>query len=254
MQIVNTHYVPLQPPYPVIYCNGEVGMQTATLIVVEGPDATDSRHLAGRRYVYQIKTHSHPVVSYGNKNAGVISPNLAPNVWSEGVVWEHVELHDVLTLCHAPSGIPHNPATKNEPGNYPWIHFSAEQNIQQRLLSLVSQERLRDLFAGQQRFSLARVVQALSRIIPADLSIANPEPKGSLILLKGGLRPGESSITSNHIMGISGLFVAVKMQVEDYLNAVSAKRDKVQIEFKCRDEELQPLIDRLNADYYKPMP
>jgi hypothetical protein len=29
-QIINSHYVPLQPPYPIIYCNGEVGNGKST--------------------------------------------------------------------------------------------------------------------------------------------------------------------------------------------------------------------------------
>ena len=72
-------------------------------------------------------------------------------------------------------------------------------------------------------------------------------------------------ISSNFINNLPGFFIAikqedtldanveaVKMQVEDYLNAVSANREKVHIEFRCQDEELQPLIDRLNSDYCKP--
>ena len=41
-KIANSHYVPLQPPYPVIYCNNEVGIQIATLIVVTEPQMTAS--------------------------------------------------------------------------------------------------------------------------------------------------------------------------------------------------------------------
>ncbi|MCR4836114.1 MAG: hypothetical protein K5899_06995 [Bacteroidaceae bacterium] len=261
--IVNSHYVPLQPPYPVIYYNGEVGMQIGTLIVVEGLDPSRPHPYGNREAPYAIRTHSHPVVSYGNKQTGLITPNVEPNDWSEGVVWDNVQLRDVTVLCHAPNGTPGS-SSQNAQGNEPWVHFVAAQNIPQRLYGIVAQERLRNLFSNQQRFSLTNVVRSLARIIPADLAIGIPEPNGSLMLLKGGLRPGENSITSNHIMNLPGFFIAVKMedsleanleavkmQIEDYLNAVSAKREKVHIEFKCRDEELQSLIDCLNAEYCK---
>ena len=264
-KIINSHYVPLQPPYPIIYCNGEIGMQIATLIVLEGRDPSEPHPYGNRQAPYFIRSHSHPVVSYGNKQTAIVDPNVEPNDWSEGIVWDHVELRDVMTLSHAPNGVPNDPSTMNVPGNSHWIHFSAGQNLNRRLTSLVPQERLRDLFRGQSRFSFTKLVRSLQRLIPADLSINNSEPNGSLTLLKGGLRPGESSITSNFINNLPGFFIAIKqedtldanveaikMQVEDYLNAVSANRDKVHIEFKCQDEELQPLIDRLNSDYCKP--
>ena len=259
--IVNSHYVALQPPFPVIYCNGEVGMQIGTLIVIEGAAPGETQRWGNR---YSIRSHSHPVVSYGNKSAGIISAGIQPNDWSEGVVWEHVELRDVTVLCHAPNGVPNDSPTADVPGNGKWVHLSAMKSVQARLPGLVTQERIRDLMAGQQRFSLTSIVRSLARIMPADLPVFNFEPKGSLMLLKGGLRPGEHSITSNHIMGLPFFFIAVKMgdtldatleavkmQVEDYLNAVSARREKVQIEFKCRDEELKPLVERLNADYFQ---
>ena len=264
-QIINSPYVPLQPPYPIIYCNGEVGMQIATLIVLEKPDIQEL-YPFGNKSAYYIISHSHPVVSYGNKQTAIVDPNVEPNDWSEGIVWEHVELRDVMTLCHAPNGVPNDPATENVLGNSHWVHFSANQNLSHRLGSLVPQERWRNLFGGQSSFSLTKLAHSLSRLVPADFSMINEEPRGSLYLLKGGLRPGENSITSNHIMNLPCFFIAikqektldanveaVKIQVEDYLNAVSANRNKVHIEFKCRDEELQPLIDRLNAEYCKPI-
>ena len=211
-QIINSHYVPLQPPYPIIYCKGEVGMQIATLIVLEGRDPSEHHPYGNRLAPYFIRSHSHPVVSYGNKQTGIIDSNVEPNDWSEGIVWDHVELRDVMTLCHAPNGVPNDPATANAPGNSHWVHFSANQNIYRRLASLVPQERLRDLFRGQSRFSLTKVVNSLRRLIPADLSIANLEPNGNLILQKGGLRPGENSITSNRIMNLPGFFIAIKQK------------------------------------------
>ena len=64
--IVNSHYVPLQPPYPVISCNGEVAMQTGTLIVVEDHNPSVPSLSNNKEAPYAIRTHSHPVVSYSN--------------------------------------------------------------------------------------------------------------------------------------------------------------------------------------------
>lgn len=251
--IVSTHYAPLHPPYPVIYSNGEVAMQIATLITVEGleePPADAPRRLSHMNFPtmmpYRIRTHSHPVVSYGNKQAGTFTASMEPNDWSEGIVWDHVELRDVTTLAHV----------------YFEADGSTELNVATRLITLATQERLHDMLNGQQRFSMTKVLHSLKRIMPTNLILNHFKTAGSLFLLKGGLRPGESSIISNHnfVPGLSiavkqedtleATLEAVKMQVEDYLNAISANREQVRIEFKYRDEELRPLIDSLNAIYF----
>ena len=46
MPIVNSHYVPLQEPYPIIYYGGSVAMQIGTLIIVNGPG--EERGMSGR--------------------------------------------------------------------------------------------------------------------------------------------------------------------------------------------------------------
>jgi len=57
--MIQTHYVRLEPPYEVIFCNGEVGIQIGSLIAVE--------EKRGENDEYGLVTHTHPIVSYGSK-------------------------------------------------------------------------------------------------------------------------------------------------------------------------------------------
>lgn len=75
---MQTHLLPLQPPYNYIYHGGIIGKQIATLVVTV--DKTDSE---GK---YGIETHSHPVVVYNGQTA-------------EGVVWDKSEVMDCRTVC-----------------------------------------------------------------------------------------------------------------------------------------------------------
>lgn len=92
-RIINTTYVPLQPPYQIIKYTGTVGMQIGTLIVTFQKEG-DTNGLG-----YAIETHSHPVVTYEQKEMhrdGIIHSDIP---FMEGVVWDHVELKDVTTIC-----------------------------------------------------------------------------------------------------------------------------------------------------------
>ena len=149
--IVNSHYVTLQPPYPVIYCNGEVGMQIGTLIVVEGPEVDK----IAPAYImetteppmspYAIRTHSHPVVSYSNKSMGLVMAPVRPNDFSEGGVWDKVELGDVVVLFHVNNG--------DNTQDSPWLQ-TASDNLINRIGSLAERERTKDLFREKPTFSL----------------------------------------------------------------------------------------------------
>ena len=57
--MIQTHLLKLDPPYQIIACRGNVGMQIATLVVTE-----ETRDEQGG---YGITTHSHPVVTYVDK-------------------------------------------------------------------------------------------------------------------------------------------------------------------------------------------
>ena len=61
--MMQTHLQQLERPYPIISYGKEVAMQTGTLIVVEpSPDGND------------VVTHSHPVVSYANRDKVKLDP------------------------------------------------------------------------------------------------------------------------------------------------------------------------------------
>jgi len=97
-KVTSTTYAPLQPPYQIIYYNGNIGMQIGTLIVTVQVDEDTND--------YSIETHSHPVVTYMNKEfqSMLIKDD---REWAqslhfpmmEGTVWNKVELKDISTIC-----------------------------------------------------------------------------------------------------------------------------------------------------------
>lgn len=92
-QRVSTTYVPLQPPYQIIKYGKEIGMQIGTLIATV-PILVEEGSSFG------IETHSFPVVAYANKEKVPKDKNLFNMIdFSEGVVWNRVELRDVSTIC-----------------------------------------------------------------------------------------------------------------------------------------------------------
>lgn len=91
--MIQTHYVPLSPPYRIIYTGGVLGIQIGTLIVV----STDENSM-----LFQTKTH--PVVSYVNKELCkeedlYITDLMIGGKNSEAEVWYNVEQKEVATLC-----------------------------------------------------------------------------------------------------------------------------------------------------------
>ena len=100
--MIQTQLLKLNPPYQIITCRGEVGMQIATLIVTEETRGEDGK--------YGITTHSHPVVTYVDKPlAKKTMEELHDNndSWEdialipcgEGVVWDKVEANEVSLVC-----------------------------------------------------------------------------------------------------------------------------------------------------------
>ena len=100
--MIQTQLLKADKPYQIICAAGMVGVQVATLIVTEDKMAADGS--------YQIDTHSHPVVNYGNKE-GLredlkYRSNYPPNdeykyfqrLQPEGAVWNKVEIRDIRVL------------------------------------------------------------------------------------------------------------------------------------------------------------
>ena len=97
MKIIQSHYVPLERPYRIIYANGNVGLQIGTLIAVSEDESRSDRVTVG------IYTNCYPVVSYINKkmeNKELLYSDLGfGGGFSEAVVWDHLEQKEVSTFC-----------------------------------------------------------------------------------------------------------------------------------------------------------
>lgn len=92
--MIQTHLLKLDPPYQIIHAGGEVGLHIATLIVTKESKTKDGK--------YAIETHSHPVVSRVSKmhnTIGEAGKMYSEGEYSEGIVWNKVELPDVDTFC-----------------------------------------------------------------------------------------------------------------------------------------------------------
>ena len=93
---MQSHLVKLEPPYQIIHYGGAVGIQIATLITV------DNEH-PGEQGIENIYTHSHPVVSYVDKQlmkakVGKDRGNRELASYfggGEGNVWSKVQVSDV---------------------------------------------------------------------------------------------------------------------------------------------------------------
>lgn len=239
--IVNSHYVPLQPPYPIIYCKGEVGMQIGTLIVVEGHSPNMPHPFGNREPPYAIRTHSHPVVSYGNKYEGKLTQIPMPNDWSEGIVWDRVELRNVTVLC-----------------------YSDKPDIsEQRFDALIHQERYNDVLNNRKTLKLSTLISRFNRL-NVKLSFPNinaEELKVKIIFEKS---PIDSSLMDVLKMGKAFLapylYILVRSsddmdkmeqdlreQIDDYRAAIAP--NVTHFTFASFVEEWKPLAERLNNVY-----
>lgn len=126
--MIQSHFVRLEPPYQVIFCNGEVGIQIGSLIVVE--------EKRGPNEEYGLQTHTHPVVSYGSKEMLEIWTSNPHDIWMsdgdfvQGAVWEKAEVKDVLVIGLLGT---ERQGTLNEKGFSELVFRTLENKIQQGL-------------------------------------------------------------------------------------------------------------------------
>ena len=101
--MIQTHYVPLERPYRIIYTGGKMGLQIGTLLVISSEE-----HLPSESHFKYITpnyiTMSHPIVSYVNKEYCqkqniLVSDIMYGGAFSEADVWDNVRQSDVATLC-----------------------------------------------------------------------------------------------------------------------------------------------------------
>ena len=109
--MIQSHYVPSERPYRIIYTGGVVGLQIGTLIVVDDPSQYIQSSViqrggnrALRGFYRGVRTFSYPVVSYINKEkekSRRITSDIAynENDYGESVVWNNVRMEDVATIC-----------------------------------------------------------------------------------------------------------------------------------------------------------
>lgn len=230
MPVVNSHYVPLQEPYPIIYYGGSVAMQIGTLIVVYGPGEEPGR--LGRLFTSRLTTTSHPVVAYGNKFVSEPRNEWRLNMWSEGVVWDYVQLKDVFTLCF----------TKQKEINYEAIDV------------LTTSIRLKEAVNGAYKFRLSTVLKDLE-----NMGIKRPELLSQLM----PSAPAQVSINKNLakdlvcVRGFGAMFCCVRLgddmeeivteirrQIADYLMLLKPK--EIELTFTTDDPECQDIVDALN--------
>ena len=238
--IVNSHYVPLQEPYPIIFCRGEVGMQIGTLIVVEGRDPSKSSVEGSLFDSYAIRTHSHPVVSYGNKWEGKMSSIPVPNDWSEGIVWDKVELSRVTVLCHS---------------DKPVIS-------QRRFSDMAYQARYSDILNDTKTFKLSPLMSRFRRLnVSLDIPMPNAELKVKLTLRKSPIgsnlldfvKSGKEFLAPYlHVLvrssdDLDKMEQDLREQIDDYRAALAP--NEVHFTFDSIPEEWKPLAERLNKVY-----
>ena len=224
----NSHYVPLNPPYPILYYHGRVGIQTGSLIVVQP-------QLRFGNVPGALSIGSMPVVNYVNKSKNLPPILTTPEHRAENVVWQ-VDISRTELLG-----------------------YDNADTID--LISFASVERLRNMTGMSYGFSLFRLFQDIKTLgyrIAPDFNPNNPH--GSLELMYGHLDASTACLTSNNIRNLMGLFIAVKVsistdeifakiseQVDDYKRAV--EREDITIEFRCKEPQFAELIKLLNEKY-----
>lgn len=223
----NSHYIPLNPPYPILYLRGRVGIQTGTLLVVQP-------QLRGGNIPGALRMISMPVVNYANKSKQLPSQLTMSEHRAENVVWQ-VDISGTELLGYDDAET---------------IHLETFSGI----------ERLRNMTGMSSGFSLSSLAQDIKSLGFKIAPDFYPQiPNGSLELMLGHLDAKTTCLTSNYIMNLIGLCIAVKVgtqdemlkaiseQVDDYMRAV--ERDDITIEFRCKEQQFAELIKLLNQKY-----
>lgn len=230
MPIVNSHYVPLQEPYPIIYYGGSVAMQIGTLIIVNGPG--EERGMPGRVVTTRMYTCSYPVVAYGNKHFSEPRNEWRLNMWSEGVVWDYVQLKDVYTFCF----------TKQKEINYEAIDV------------LTTSIRMKEAVSGTYKFRLSVVLNEIEKMgISKPALLTRMEPAGPAKVFVN--RDLAKDIVC--VRGFGALFCCVRLsedieemaveirrQVADYLMLLKPK--EFELSYEADNEECKELVNALN--------
>ena len=230
MPIVNSHYVPLQEPYPIIYYGGSVAMQIGTLIIVNGPG--EERGMPGRVVSSRMYTCSYPVVAYGNKHFSEPRNEWRLNMWSEGVVWDYVQLKDVYTFCF----------TKQREINFEAVDV------------LTTSIRMKEAVSGTYKFRLSVVLNEIEKMgISKPALLTRMEPAGpakvfvnrdlakDIVCVRGF---GALFCCVRLSENIEDMAVEIRRQVADYLMLLKPK--EFELSYEADNEECKELVNALN--------
>lgn len=230
MPIVNSHYVPLQEPYPIIYYGGSVAMQIGTLIIVNGPG--EERCMSGRVVSSRMYTCSYPVVAYGNKHFSEPRNEWRLNMWSEGVVWDYVQLKDVYTFCF----------TKQREINFEAVDV------------LTTSIRMKEAVSGTYKFRLSVVLNEIEKMgISKPALLTRMEPAGpakvfvnrdlakDIVCVRGF---GALFCCVRLSENIEDMAVEIRRQVADYLMLLKPK--EFELSYEADNEECKELVNALN--------
>ena len=230
MPIVNSHYVPLQEPYPIIYYGGSVAMQIGTLIIVNGPG--EERGMPGRVVTTRMYTCSYPVVAYGNKHFSEPRNEWRLNMWSEGVVWDYVQLKDVYTFCF----------TKQREINFEAVDV------------LTTSIRMKEAVSGTYKFRLSVVLNEIEKMgISKPALLTRMEPAGpakvfvnrdlakDIVCVRGF---GALFCCVRLSEDIEDMAVEIRRQVADYLMLLKPK--EFELSYEADNEECKELVNALN--------
>ena len=230
MPIVNSHYVPLQEPYPIIYYGGSVAMQIGTLIIVNGPG--EERGMPGRVVSSRMYTCSYPVVAYGNKHFSEPRNEWRLNMWSEGVVWDYVQLKDVYTFCF----------TKQREINFEAVDV------------LTTSIRIKEAVSGTYKFRLSVVLNEIEKMgISKPALLTRMEPAGpakvfvnrdlakDIVCVRGF---GALFCCVRLSENIEDMAVEIRRQVADYLMLLKPK--EFELSYEADNEECKELVNALN--------
>lgn len=230
MPIVNSHYVQLHEPYPIIYYGGTVAMQIGTLIIVNGPGLEEG--MRGHVISSRMSTRSHPVVAYGNKYTSEPRGEWRQNMWSEGVVWDYVQLKDVFTFCF----------TKQTEVNYEAIDV------------LTTSIRLKEAVSGTYKFRLSSVLKDLENMgIKRPKLLSQLLPVGPLrVTINRNLAKDVVCVSGfgalfccvRHGDDIDGMITEIRRQVTDYL--MLFKPRDIDLTYATDVPECQDIVDALN--------
>lgn len=230
MPIVNSHYVPLQEPYPIIYYGGSVAMQIGTLIIVNGPG--EERGMSGRVVSSRMYTCSYPVVAYGNKHFSEPRNEWRLNMWSEGVVWDYVQLKDVYTFCF----------TKQREINFEAIDV------------LTTSIRMKEAVSGTYKFRLSVVLNEIEKMgisKPALLTRLEPAAPAKVFINRNLAKDivcvrgfGALFCCVRLSEDIEDMAVEIRRQVADYLMLLKPK--EFELSYEADNEECKELVNALN--------